>query len=430
MKELVLRAIRQFSLIDKGDTVTVAFSGGADSVALLHCLNSLKEELQITVNAAHLNHSIRGDEAERDQNFVKRFCKEHNITLFCEKIDVPKYAKDNHLSIELAARELRYAFLERVCGGKIATAHTASDNLETLIFNLTRGTALKGLCGIPPKRSNIIRPVIFCTRQDIEKYCSDNNLSFVTDSTNLSDDYSRNKIRHNVIPILKEINPNVENSAVKTAVSLSEDNFYLEKKANEFLFSFEKEDALNLVDFVSLETAVAKRVIIEYFNICYPEIRLENHHINEIFNACLCDNAKVNLPNDLYAVVENKTLKITDGEINQKNFVVNLSKIQNVNNLFSNNMIDCDKIEGKLQVRTRCEGDKMRLYGSKYTKTLKKLFTEFKIPLDERENLPVIADDMGVIWVYKIGVSNRCAVDDTTKRIYKIETLSGGSINE
>ncbi len=430
MKDLVLRAIGQFSLIDEGDSVTVAFSGGADSVALLHCLNSLKDELGIIVNAAHLNHSIRGEEADSDQKFVQEFCEKYNIPLFSEKIDVPQYAKDNHLSMELAAREVRYDFLERVSNGKIATAHTASDNLETLIFNLTRGAALKGLCGIPPKRENIIRPVIFCTREDIENYCKNNNLSFVTDSTNLSDDYSRNKIRHNVIPILKEINSNVENCGVKTSVCLTEDNAYLEKKASEYLFSFVNDDSLCLVDFALLDTSIAKRVIILYFNICYPEITLENHHVNEIYSACLCNNKKVNLPKGLYALVNENQLKFTNGEIIQKEFTVNLSEIQNVNNLFSNNLIDCDKIVGKLEIRTRNEGDKMRLYGSGYSKTLKKLFTEFKIPLDERENLPVISDSEGVVWVHKIGVSNRCAVTDTTKRIFKIETLSGGSKNE
>ncbi len=430
MKDLVLKAINQFSLLDKGDTVTVAFSGGADSVALLHILNSLKDELGITVNAAHLNHSIRGIEADCDQKFVQEFCEKYEIELFCKKVDVPEFAKQNHLSIELAARQLRYDFLQRVAVGKIATAHTASDNLETMIFNLTRGTALKGLCGIPPKRDNIIRPVIFCTREDIEKYCADNGLNFVTDSTNLSDDYSRNKIRHNVIPILKEINKGAEISAVKTAVSLTEDNAFFEKKANELLFSLCDEDSLSVASMRELDKAVAKRVILGYFNICYPEISLENHHINEIYLACIGEKLKVNLPTDLYAVVENGELKVTDGVFQRQEFSVKITEIKNVNNLFSNNLIDCDKIVGKLKIRTREEGDKIRLKGRGYTKTLKKLFTECKIPLNVRESLPVIADDLGVVWVCNIGVAERVAVSDATNKMLKIEVLSGGSLNE
>ncbi len=430
MKDLVLKAINRFSLLEKGDTVTVAFSGGADSVALLHILNSLKEELEISVNAAHLNHSIRGEEADRDQRFAENFCKTYGIPLFCEKEDVPKYATEKRLSLELAARELRYSFLNRVADGKIATAHTASDNLETLIFNLTRGTALKGLCGIPPKRDNIIRPVIFCTREDIENYCAENDLQFVTDSTNLSDDYSRNKIRHKVIPVMKEINKSVEIAAVRTAVALTQDNIFLEKHANELLFSLTNEDSLTVSSFAELDESVAKRVIICYFKICYPDIVLENRHINEIYSACIGGKPKVNLPKNLYAIVENGELKVTDGGYISEEFAVRITECKNVNNLFANNLMDCDKIIGKPIVRTRKEGDKIRLYGCGYTKTLKKLFCEYKIPLNVRENLPVIADDEGVIWVYNIGVAQRVAVSGSTEKMFKIEILSGGSLNE
>lgn len=152
MEKSVLTAIERFSLLENTSEVTVALSGGADSMSLLYALNSLKERLGITLSAAHLNHMIRGNEAMRDEEFVKRACERLNIPLFCERIDVPAYAKQRKLSTELAAREVRYEFLSRVSKGLVATAHTASDNLETVLFNLTRGSALKGLCGIPPQR--------------------------------------------------------------------------------------------------------------------------------------------------------------------------------------------------------------------------------------------------------------------------------------
>lgn len=431
MKESVLKAIEQFSLLECGDCVTVALSGGADSVALLHLLYSLKDELGIKVNAAHFNHSIRGKEAERDQNFARAFCEKLGVEFFTETTDVPKFANDNHLSLELAARKLRYEFLERVATDKIATAHTASDNLETLIFNLTRGTALKGLCGIPPKRDRIIRPVIFCTREDIENYCRDFDLEFVTDSTNLSDDYSRNKIRHNVIPVLKELNSNVEISAVKTASSLSEDDAFLRKTAADLMFSLIDDKGLLINGFNEMSQAVAKRIIIKYFAVLYPEISLENRHINEIYSICIGGVGKVNLPKDMHACVKNGFLNFCDknGEDNEI-FNVKITEYENVNNLFANNLLDCDKIIGKPIVRTREAGDKIRLYGSSCTKTLKKLFTEYKIPLNSRKNLPVIADDNGVLWVHNIGVASRCAVSDNTERVLKIEILSGGSLNE
>ncbi len=423
MKDLVLKAATQFSLFEKGDTVTVALSGGADSVALLHSLFSLKDELGITVNAAHLNHLIRGDEAMRDELFVKSFCQKLGVELFCEQIDVPKYARDNHLSLELAARQVRYSFLEGVAKGKIATAHTASDNLETVLFNLTRGTALKGLCGIPAVRDNIVRPLIFATRLDVEEYCKANKLEFVTDSTNLSNDYSRNKIRHNVIPVLRELNPSIESAVLRTSHSLREYDTYLEKEANEVLQRFICDDYLDIAFVLENDSALCKMVIKQYFNICYPDVLLENHHINEIYNICLAQKGKINLPLNLFATVNCGSLRFVSNEKTEKQFSVKITETQKINNLLINDLIDCDKIVGELVVRNREEGDAIRLYNRGCTKTLKKLFTECKIDLSLRKNLPLVADDKGVIWIYKIGVAQRVAVTNNTKKAFNIEVL-------
>ena len=217
MKDLVLEAVKRFALLENNvKTVTVALSGGADSMACLSVLLSLKEELGITVKAAHLNHMIRGEEALRDQEFVKKQCELLGVPLFCERADIPAIAKERGVSTELAAREVRYSFLERVNEGVIATAHTSSDNFETVLFNLARGSAIDGLCGIPPKRRIFIRPIILCTREDVEEYCKKENIPFVTDSTNLCDEYTRNKIRHNIVPIFKNLNPSVEKSVLRT----------------------------------------------------------------------------------------------------------------------------------------------------------------------------------------------------------------------
>jgi tRNA(Ile)-lysidine synthase len=423
MEDLVLKAVSQLNLLSCGDTVTVAFSGGADSVALLYSLYSLKDKLGITVNAAHLNHLIRGEEAMRDEAFVKSFCEKLGIELFCEQIDVPKYASDNHIGLELAARQVRYEFLNRVAKGKIATAHTASDNLETVLFNLTRGTALKGLCGIPAVRGNIIRPLIFATRQDVEDYCELNSLAFVTDSTNLSDDYSRNKLRHKVIPVLRELNPSVEQSVLRTSLSLREYDKILEKQINEILFSNLTDDALNLDFVTNTDIALSKGVIKRYFQICYSDILLENNHINDCFKICKSGKGKVNLPCDVFAVVKNGCLNFCTNNLTEKQFSVKITETEKINNLLINNSIDCDKIVGKLIVRTRMEGDSIRLLNRGCTKTLKKLFTECKIDLQKRKNLPVIADEKGVIWVYKIGVAQRVALSDNTKKAFNIDVL-------
>lgn len=418
----VLDAIKKFSLLQKGDDVTIALSGGADSVSLLYALLSIKDELGITVNAAHLNHLIRGDEAERDQKFVTDLCEKLGVTLFCEKADVPKIAKENGISLELAARQVRYEFLERVATGKVATAHTASDNLETMIFNLARGTSLKGLCGIPTKRGIFIRPLILCTRQNVEDYCKQNNLSFVTDSTNLCDDYSRNKIRHNVIPVLKGINSSAEESALRTSQSLMEDNSYLENISEEILFKNLCDNGLSVKDCENIAPAIFKRVIKRNFEILFPEVMLDSRHINDIYSICLCGVGKINLPSNVYAVVKNGYLSYEDEEIkNTVNFAVKVTENENVNNLFSNNVIDCDKIIGKWILRTRTVGDEIRLHKRGVTKTLKKLFTENKVPNELRDKIPVIADEKGVIWVYGMGVCERVAVTKNTRKILEVE---------
>ncbi|MBO5211303.1 MAG: tRNA lysidine(34) synthetase TilS [Clostridia bacterium] len=420
MLEKVLNAIERFSLINKGDTVTVALSGGADSVALLHALWKLRDKLSITVKAAHLNHGIRGNEADRDEAFVKWFCLKFDIPIVCETVDIPSLAKEKGQSLELCAREVRYEFLSRNADGLIATAHTASDNTETLLFNLTRGSGTKGLSGIPPKRDNFIRPLIFCSRYDIEKYCIDNSLSYVTDSTNLTDDYTRNKIRHNVVTTLKEINPSLEDAIVRATDILREDNEALEFFTNEALFKSVSDDGLLCESIINLPMAVAKRVIIKYTETVESELQLDYLHVNALYDICK-NGGKISLPCGFYGEVKNGVLVIFCDEIvKNTEFYAELIKVEKINNLLSINLIDCDKIIGKPIIRTRKERDSIRLKNRGCTKTLNKLFTENKVDIAIRDSIPVIADDEGVIWVYGMGVSQRCAPNSNSKNVMEV----------
>ncbi len=426
IEDSVLTAIKRFSLLESTGGVTVALSGGADSMALLHLLFSMRESLGISLYAAHLNHMIRGEEALRDERFVRTQCEKLGIPLFCERADVPLYAKEHKISTELAAREVRYAFLSGAGVGAVATAHTASDNFETVIFNLARGTGLKGLCGIPPKRGKFIRPLILCTRGEIEEYCARNGIEYVTDSTNLSDDYSRNRIRHTVVPVLKQINSAAEKAVSRTASSLLEDELFLEKCADGFLSANVKKDGLDITALP--DGAVAKRAIKKYIEGSFPEIRLDSAHLLEVYSICAAGAGKTGLPCGKAAEIQTGMLYITK----QKNFFVPNTEYnvkteirlndfftegKKVNNLLLKNSLDCDKIMGKSVIRKRLPGDSIRLAGRGCTKTLKKLMNELDIPAELRNHLPVIADDGGVIWIYGIGVSQRCAVTEKTKRI-------------
>ncbi|MBE6732487.1 MAG: tRNA lysidine(34) synthetase TilS [Ruminococcaceae bacterium] len=427
----VLEAIKNFNMLKKSKKVTVALSGGADSVCLLHTLFSLKERLGIELSAAHLNHMIRGEEADRDQDFVKKLCGDLGVPIFCERIDVPKYAKENSLSVELAARQLRYEFLRRVAGGGlIATAHNSGDNLETVLFNLTRGTAIKGLTGIPAIREDIIRPLIFCSRAEIEEYCKDMGLTFVTDSTNLCDDYTRNKIRHNIVPLLRELNPSIEYAVLRMGEALSHDSDYLEEKAEaEFKNRILEDNVLSLSGFKNLHNAVAIRVLKRFCD----TVRVgdvSSSHLNLLYNVAL-SGGEAQLPK---AVFESESGKLhLKSERNSKSFSVEMVEVQKseiedfekINNLLLKNYIDCDKIKGKLVCRTRESGDSIKLKNKNGTKPLTKVYNEYRIPASIRDTLPVIADDCGVVWIYKVGVAERAATDSNSTNILKIKVYEG-----
>ena len=430
MKKLLLEAIDRFSLLENTQKVTVALSGGADSMALLYSLNSLKDDLGIAVKAAHLNHLIRGDEAFRDEAFVKQACEKLGIELFVKRVDIPLLAKEKGISTELAAREARYKFLESVAyGGAVATAHTASDNLETVLYNLTRGSGISGLAGIPAKRGIFIRPIILCTRRQIENYCEQNNIAFVTDSTNLSDDYTRNKIRHSIVPVLREINPAVENTVLRSSLILKEDAEYLNSIAEDYVSKNLLSDKKMSTEFCELSPSVAKRVIKVYLKAVLPEITPETVHIEEALRISAV-GGKINLPKKLHFVSDGSFVWVeSEKNTTKTEYSVELTECDNnffkkkekINNLLLNSLLNCDKIIGKLVVRTRTTGDSIRLVGRGCTKTLNKLYNEAAIPVNLRESLPVIADDEGVVWAADIGVAQRCAVNSSTKRVIKID---------
>lgn len=233
----VLQAVEEYGMINPSDKVIVGLSGGADSVTLLHCLNSLKERLGIELYACHINHNLRGEDSDNDQKFAEAFCKSLDIPLRVFSVDV-KGTAQKHESTEETARKLRYeAFSEMAAesGAKVATAHNACDNTETVLLNLIRGTGLKGLCGIPPVRDCFIRPLIYCTRAEIEDYIKTNALKYVTDKTNLSADYTRNKVRLQVMPLLLEMNPSFHRGITRTVSALRRDSVFLEDMALEAL---------------------------------------------------------------------------------------------------------------------------------------------------------------------------------------------------
>lgn len=296
----IKRAVNTYDMIREGDAVTVAVSGGADSVCLLYALKLLSEELGITLRACHVNHNLRGEESDSDEEYVRSLCKALEIPLDVFSVDVTGSVK-KHESIEERARQLRYEAFQSL-GTKIATAHTANDNTETVILNMLRGTGLKGLCGIPPVRGIFIRPLIFCTRAEIEDFCNQHSLRYVTDKTNLSTDYTRNKVRLEVIPVLNEINPSLCKGVERMTSALIEDSVFLENLAISEKEKSAQGEKYSCTSLLTLDDCILHRVISLILR--ENDIEPSSLRISGIHQILSQKKGKINLEKNKFAVVE------------------------------------------------------------------------------------------------------------------------------
>lgn len=414
-----------------GRTVAVGVSGGADSMALLHVLLELKDEFAMNIIACHVNHGIRGETADRDEKFVVEACKRLGVDVRILRADVPGTAKKMHLGVEECGRRIRYDFFNSVADDVIiATAHTLSDRSETLLLNIARGASVKGLCSIPAVRGNIVRPLIDCTRADIEKYCSDNAIEFVTDETNFEDIYSRNRIRLNVIPELKKLNPSLERAFMRLISNAEEENGFMNGFSREILGKVKLKSGYNARLLNDEHPAVRKRVIFEIIN-NETGIAPEAVHVEQVDK--ILQGGRTEIIGDTVVEVKNGVMKINPqkeeiadwefdfdslsaeipfgkirGEIIHRN---NLSLKQSVHN----KVLDYDSIVGHSVLRNRRPGDKMKLAGSSCTKTLKKLFNEKHI--ENRNCAAILADEAGICWVQGLGCADRCKIKPETDKI-------------
>lgn len=389
--------IRRYEMLRPGDQVTCAVSGGADSMALLFALYLLKEKLQISLSAAHYNHGLRGEESDRDEAFVRTFCDRFEIPLYCNRGQV----KPGPKGLEAAAREARYAFFETI-PGKIATAHTADDNAETVLMHLVRGTGLKGLGGITPIRGNIIRPMLSVTRQEVLAFLEEYHVSFVTDSSNETDAFLRNRIRHRVMPLLNEENPRLAENLSAMALSLRQDEEALEALAGEELPPVSQ--------LRQLPPALQSRLLaafLERSGVKEPE----SAHIQLAGSLVYSQNpsARAQFPGGVTIERNYDALTVlTPGDCWQSVCLPVPGSVQ-----LHGYEITCtlEKTEegftvqpsGNMYLRSRAEGDTIRLPGG--TKSLKKLFIDKKIPASKRSAVPVLADDAGVLAVCGIGAN-------------------------
>lgn len=318
-KEKILKTIKKYSLIQNGDKIIVGLSGGPDSISLINVLDEIRREedidLKFEIIAAHINHNIR-EEAKSDENFVINYCKKKNIEIHVLSIDITKKAKEEKKGTEETGREVRYQFFEKILrktqANKIATAHTANDNAETVLMNIIRGSGTSGLKGIRPIRENkFIRPLIDTTREEIEKYCEEKKLNPRIDKTNFENDYTRNKTRNILIPLIKEkFNPNIIMTINRLSDIINEENEYLKKitkqKYKEIVIEEKIGDKiiLDLKSFNKQEEIIKKRLILQTINTLQGTTQgIGKVHIEDIIKLC-----KNNLGNKY--LTPNKNIKV------------------------------------------------------------------------------------------------------------------------
>ncbi len=427
----VKRTIEKYGLLENKISVAVGVSGGADSMCLLDILSSLKAEYGIIVKAVHLNHNLRGDEALRDERLVRDFCEKKGIELLAFSEDIRHMSRETGLGEEECGRIARYRCFKKAECDVTATAHTLSDSIETVVFNLIRGTGSRGLCGIPVIRDpDIIRPLIECTRQETEAYCNENSVPYVTDSSNLSDDYTRNFIRHNIIPNFSNVNSSFEQCIQRGTEILAEENSFIHESALKLLSESENEKGYSAAPFCTAHPAVSKRAVSILIKDKMDKA-VESRHIDLVLSSIIKGDDKVSISKDLYLVIRKGNIIFEKAEKAshkwESSFENNaaytpfgkiyLEKTDSA----KSDVFDFDKVAAELSVGSRREGDSFTFVRRKVTKSLKKLFNEMKLTAEERSSKAVIHDGDKVLWVDGLGVNREYLPDEKTKTFYLIK---------
>lgn len=462
--------IDKYNMIQKGDRIVVGVSGGADSVCLFDVLLKLAPVYGHTLFVVHVNHGIRGKEADEDEAYVKKLCLDNQVSFTAIKTDVRAIAVKEGLSEEEAGRKVRYeafyhCFTENKCN-KIAIAHNKNDNAETILFHLFRGSGIKGLTGIQPVRDVIIRPLLNTGRDEIEAYLNENGISYRTDRTNLTSDYTRNKIRHQIISFAKEeINSAAVEHIVSAANKLAEIESYLEKNIeigfrNSVTYLEEKKSYVIDINKLKQEDPVLQKGIIRrtLTQLATRAKDLETLHVELVLDLMEKQSGKVlNLPYGIlamksYGTIILKTVKRDENQpgvkdskflTEQKLNIPGITYLPQTNQFlrtklinYKKNMIiprngctkwfDYDKIKNTILVRTRREGDYIQIDSAGNKKKIKSLFIDEKIPRELRELLPLVADGSHIMWVIGGRMSEAYKIDEETKVILEIN-LDGGN---
>lgn len=385
--ETVKRVISDNLLIEQSDKVLVAFSGGADSVCLLYILNSLKEELNFELFAAHLNHSLRGVAAEHDEEFAKAFCEKTGILCITEKKDVRAYAKEHGISEELSGRELRYDFFNREMKergiNKLAVGHHADDQAETVLLHLMRGSGIDGISGMRYKTGEKIRPLLDLTKKDILDFCKEEGLEFCTDHTNFETEYTRNKVRLELIPKMSEFNPNITKSILRASKILADEADFLEITAEKEYRQTVFENEIEISKLLSFHVSVQRRIVrkmIENVKLTQKDISFD--YTDKVLELSRKGQTgkEYSLGDNIIAFVEYGKLKIDKVHDKKSLYMEIPADKETLIGKFLINPADFNFRENaRLVVRTRQNGDRIYPPGISGSKKLKDFFIDEKV---------------------------------------------------
>lgn len=452
MVKKVLHYVKEKKMLQQGDSVILGVSGGADSLCMLVILYELSKIIDMKLTVVHVNHHIRGKEADADQDFVEKFCETIGVKCVVYHINMAKLASDMKCSEEEAGRIARYKIFEKVLieekGNKIAIAHNLNDNCETILFNLFRGTGIKGLSGIRELRENIIRPMMCLTRAEIEAYLNTHDIAFRTDSTNLQDDYTRNRIRHHVVPYIEEnINKNVAINIVRAGQDLSDIENYLDMETEKQFCKYviiNGECYLIKDEVLSCHSVIQKRIIRSIINRLSGKLKdITRSHVESVLELFeKSTGKKISLPYQIVAKRDYNGVIITvsskkdkdsehylseeviykEGKVYLNEYVTvrlenSKSFKQNVPELVYTKWIDCDKIKNGLVVRKRQSGDYLSIDNHGNTKKLKDYFINEKIPNDQRDDILLVADGSHIVWVIGYRMSSNYKITESTKNV-------------
>lgn len=446
-----LKAAGLPGLPEKG-RIVVGFSGGADSTALTYWLMGEVNKERILL--AHVNHMLRGGEADRDQLAAEGFARERGLCIEVLRADVGRLAEERGMGTEECGREIRYAFFHKLAPGgndRILTAHNADDNAETILLNLCRGAGLDGLCGIPPRRGKILRPLLYVSRREIERYCHENGLSYVTDSSNLSDDYTRNRLRHQVLPVLKELNPRFVHTAGQAARLLSEDRSCLNRQAEALIERSLNMWGLEAETLLTEEKSVRSRAV-KLFIERRGGSRLEQKHIEEALHilergggadlpgvrvSCAqgvfwAGRPTGNIPFEIPAKLGKNPLPGGKSVVLREKTCLEAEIPEKIQNLLFKNALDYDimtRLAGELPegaaLRSRRPGDRFSPIGRGVSKPIKQIFQELRVPGPMRDGVPLLVCGGEIAWCPGAGAAERFRATERTKRVLIVEIEDG-----